>query len=376
MSDTLALTRELIRRRSVTPDDAGCQALIAARLAATGFNCETLDYGEVRNLWARLGDAPPLLLLAGHTDVVPPGPLEDWHSDPFEPTEREGLLFGRGAADMKGGLAAMVVACERFLARRPEMNGSLAFLVTSDEEGPARDGTRRVMRTLTERGVTVDWCLVGEPSAKTRVGDSLRRGRRGSLTGRLTVYGRQGHVAYPELADNPVHRMLPALEELAGTRWDEGHEDFPPTSFQIANVQAGTGADNVIPGAARVQFNLRYAPSTTAAELKARIEAVLERHGLRYRLDWHDSGRPFHTPEGTLLDAAAAAVRDVTGETPELSTGGGTSDGRFIAPTGAHVVELGLVNATIHQADECVAVADLDTLTDIYQRLLERLLLA
>lgn len=375
MSATLALARELIRRRSVTPDDAGCQALIAGRLEAMGFSCETLDYGEVRNLWARLGDSAPLLLLAGHTDVVPAGPLEDWHSDPFEPTERDGLLFGRGAADMKGGLAAMVTACERFLNKHPEPDGSLAFLLTSDEEGPARDGTRRVMRTLTDRGVNVDWCLVGEPSAASSVGDSLRRGRRGSLTGRLTIYGKQGHVAYPETADNPVHRMLPALEELAGMQWDEGHEDFPPTSFQIANVQAGTGADNVIPGAAQVQFNLRYAPSSTAEDLKARVEDVLERHALKYRLDWHDSGRPFHTPDGPLLEAAVSAVRDVTGGTPELSTGGGTSDGRFIAPTGAHVVELGLVNATIHQVDECVAIADLETLSDIYQRLLERLLL-
>lgn len=374
MSDSLDLACELIRRPSVTPNDAGCQQLIAERLARAGFECEALRYGEVDNLWARRGTGTPLLVLAGHTDVVPAGIRSDWLTDPFQPEIRDGRLYGRGAADMKGALAAMVVAVEGFVAERPDHAGSLAFLVTSDEEGLAVDGTRRVMETLTARGVNIDWCVVGEPSSATTVGDTIRRGRRGSLTGRLAVLGKQGHVAYPDKTDNPVHRMLPALEEMTRTRWDEGHPDFPPTSFQIANVYAGAGADNVVPGRAEVQFNFRYAPSASMDSLQAQVAAILERHGLRYELEWRDSGRPFHTPEGPLLDAAVRIVREVTGRAPELSTGGGTSDGRFIAPTGAHVVELGPVNATIHQVNEHVGVEELEILTGIYRRLFARLL--
>lgn len=375
MSDTLDLACDLIRRPSVTPIDAGCQALIAERLQRAGFKCESLCFGEVDNLWARHGTDSPLLVFAGHTDVVPPGIRADWDTNPFEPVIRDGRLYGRGAADMKGSLAAMVVAAERFVAEFPEHRGSLAFLITSDEEGLAIDGTRRVVPELTKRGVKIDWCVVGEPSSSETVGDAIRRGRRGSLTGRLAVIGRQGHVAYPDKADNPVHRMLPALDEAVRTEWDEGHPDFPPTSFQIANVYAGAGADNVIPGRAEAQFNFRYAPSTDMESLQEKFTAILERHGLKYELDWHDSGRPFHTPDGDLLDAVIESVKSVTGREPELSTAGGTSDGRFIAPTGAHVVELGPVNATIHQVNENVAVEELAQLTEVHADLLQRLLL-
>lgn len=374
MTAVLNLARELVRRPSVTPEDAGCQALIAGRLTAAGFGCEHLRFGAVDNLWARRGSDGPLLVLAGHTDVVPPGPREDWRTPPFDPVVEDGWLHGRGAADMKGSLAAMVVAAEAFVRDNPDHAGSIAFLVTSDEEGLALDGTRRVMATLSARGERPDWCVVGEPSSRERLGDTLRRGRRGSLTGRLTVLGKQGHVAYPESADNPIHTLLPALAELASRRWDEGYPDFPATSFQVANINAGTGADNVIPGRAEVQFNLRYSPSLTPEAIQATTTEVLKRHGVRHQLDWHDSGRPFHTAGGVLLDAVTAAVRKHTGLAPELSTGGGTSDGRFIAPAGAQVVELGPVNATIHQANERVAVADLETLVPIHQAIMKALL--
>lgn len=374
MTEVLELARELIRRPSVTPDDAGCQQRIAERLAAAGFECEHLRYGSVDNLWARHGESAPLLVLAGHTDVVPPGPLEDWDRDPFDPVIRDGVLYGRGAADMKGSLAAMILAAESFVRENPHHAGSLAFLITSDEEGMALDGTRRVMETLTERGERIDWCVVGEPSSAGSLGDTLRRGRRGSLTGWLTVFGKQGHVAYPDRADNPVHAVLPALAELASRRWDEGYPDFPPTSFQIANFQSGTGADNVIPGKAEVQFNLRYSPALTPEAIQATIGDVLNRHAVRHSLEWHDSGRPFHTPDGPLLDAVVDSVRETTGKEPALSTGGGTSDGRFIAPTGAHVVEIGPVNATIHQANERVDTEELAVLADTHRRILERLL--
>lgn len=375
MSDVLDLACELIRRPSVTPDDAGCQDLLAERLAAAGFRCESLRYGAVDNLWARRGEAGPLLVFAGHTDVVPPGPLDDWNTNPFRPEIDAGMLQGRGAADMKGSLAAMICAAEAFAREHPDHGGSIGFLLTSDEEGLALDGTRRVMETLAGRGEHIDWCVVGEPSSVDRAGDTIRRGRRGSITGRLTVLGRQGHVAYPENADNPIHAVLPALAELATMEWDAGYPDFPPTSFQVANFTAGTGADNVIPGRAEVQFNLRYSPALTPENIQATVTRVLESHAVRYDLDWHDSGRPFHTPDGTLLEAVVSAVRAHTGSAPALSTGGGTSDGRFIAPTGAHVVELGPVNATIHQANERVHVEELETLGGMYRRVLEQLLL-
>lgn len=375
MNPILDLACELIRRPSVTPDDAGCQALLAERLAASGFHCESMRYGAVDNLWARRGEASPLLVFAGHTDVVPPGPLDDWSRDPFRPDIADGVLHGRGAADMKGSLAAMVVAAEDFVRRHPDHAGSIGFLITSDEEGPALDGTRRVMATLSDRGEAIDWCVVGEPSSLERPGDTVRRGRRGSLTGRLTVLGKQGHVAYPDQAVNPIHAALPALADLVAMQWDAGYPDFPATSFQIANFNAGTGADNVIPGRAEIQFNLRYSPALTPDDIQATVARVLEAHAVRYHLDWHESGRPFHTPDGPFLEAVAAAVEEHTGARPALSTGGGTSDGRFIAPTGTHVAELGPVNATIHQANERVAVSDLELLGPIYRRILERLLL-
>ncbi len=373
MSPTLELAHELIRRPSVTPEDAGCQALLAERLAALGFHIEPLPFGEVSNLWARWGREGPLFVFAGHTDVVPPGPLEDWTSPPFEPTERDGLLYGRGAADMKGSIAAMVTAVERLLARgRPQ--GSIGFLITSDEEGPAVDGTMRVVETLEARGEKIDWCLVGEPTASETVGDVIKNGRRGSLSGELTVHGVQGHVAYPQLADNPVHRAAPALAELCALQWDQGNEFFPPTSFQISNIHAGTGATNVIPGELRVSFNFRYSTETDADSIRQRVEELLDRHGLDYSLEWIHSGAPFLTPAGALVEAARTAVADVAGIEPELSTSGGTSDGRFIAPTGAQVVELGPVNATIHKVDECVGIDELERLSSIYERLMELLL--
>ena len=374
MSDTLQLANDLIGRASVTPEDAGCQELMRGRLAAIGFECQDLPFAEVSNFWARRGNGAPLLVFAGHTDVVPPGPLEEWHSDPFLPQVREGLLYGRGAADMKGSLAAMVTACEAFVAEHPEHTGSIGFLITSDEEGPAVNGTAKVIEWLQQRGQTIDWCLVGEPSSNRRVGDVIKNGRRGSLNGKLTVRGKQGHVAYPHLAANPVHLAAPALAELAAIEWDQGNAHFPPTSFQISNLHAGTGAENVIPGELQVMFNLRYSTALTEQQIRTRIEAILDRHGLDYTVQWRLSGQPFLTAAGELVDAARAAIREVAHIDAELSTSGGTSDGRFIAPTGAQVLELGPINATIHQVNECVAVTALDELAEIYRRILERLL--
>ena len=374
MSETLDLAIELIRRPSVTPDDAGCQALLAKRLSAMGFTVEHLPFNDVSNLWARRGTARPLLVFAGHTDVVPAGPREAWHSDPFSPQQRGDCLYGRGAADMKGSIAAMIGACRRFLEHRPAHRGSIAFLITSDEEGPGVDGTVRVMQTLKDRHEAIDWCVVGEPTSTEQIGDVIKNGRRGSLSGRLIIEGTQGHVAYPQLADNPVHRGLPALAELCARRWDEGNAHFPPTTFQISNLGAGTGAGNVIPGTMEVQFNFRYSTAVTHERLQTWVRETLERHGLRYTLEWTHSGRPFLTEDGRLLETVKAAVREVTGRDCRTSTSGGTSDGRFIAPTGTQVVELGPVNATIHKADECVRTADLEVLSRIYERILDELL--
>ncbi|MGD8851544.1 MAG: succinyl-diaminopimelate desuccinylase [Gammaproteobacteria bacterium] len=373
MSETLQLARELISRRSVTPQDAGCQTLMHSRLEAIDFRCEDLPFGDVKNLWARRGSSAPLLVFAGHTDVVPTGPLAQWHSDPFTPELRDGFLYGRGAADMKGSLAAMITACEAFVADHPRHRGSIGFLITSDEEGAAVNGTVKVVERLQQRRESIDWCLVGEPSSRRRVGDVIKNGRRGSLNGRLSVKGKQGHVAYPHLATNPIHRAAPALAELVDVEWDQGNAHFPPTTFQISNLHAGTGADNVIPGELELLFNLRYSTELTEAQIHTRVQRILDRHGLNYTLEWRLSGEPFLTPAGELVDAVRGAIREVTGREAELSTSGGTSDGRFIAPTGAQVVELGPVNATIHQVNECVAVTALDELADIYRRTLEKL---
>ena len=374
MSETLDLAIDLIRRPSVTPEDAGCQDLIAEYLAGLGFIIEPMPFGEVQNLWARRGGEGPLFCFAGHTDVVPPGPAEAWESPPFEPQIRDGLLFGRGAADMKGSLAAMLTACRRFLEKHPDHRGSIAWLVTSDEEGPAVDGTVKVVETLQARGEKIDWCLVGEPSSARRLGDTVKNGRRGSHNARLLVKGVQGHVAYPHLARNPVHQALPALAELAATQWDQGNEFFPPTSFQISNIHAGTGATNVIPGELEVLFNFRYSTETTHEELERRVACVLHDHEVAHEIEWTLSGKPFLTPAGALVDAARTAIREVSGLETELSTSGGTSDGRFIAPTGAQVIELGPLNATIHKVNECVGVEELDELSAIYERILDELL--
>jgi succinyl-diaminopimelate desuccinylase len=374
MSATLELTEQLIARASVTPTDGGCQELMAQRLARAGFAVERLRYGHVDNFWARRGSGGPVLCFAGHTDVVPTGPLEEWHSDPFKPTIRDGMLYGRGAADMKSGLAAMITATEEFVGAHPQHRGALAFLITSDEEGPSVDGTRRVVETLRERGERIDWCIVGEPSSESRVGDTLKIGRRGSLSGRLTVHGVQGHIAYPQLAENPVHAFAPALAELASREWDQGNEHFQPTSFQVSNLTAGTGAPNVIPGELKARFNLRYSPVQTLDQLKATVEQILTRHGVRFTLEWYLSGEPFYTAPGALSNAASVAVRTITGTQPRFSTGGGTSDGRFIAPLGAQVVEIGVVNASIHKINESVRIEDIDSLHAIYVSLLRNLL--
>jgi succinyl-diaminopimelate desuccinylase len=374
-SSTLELARKLIARPSVTPHDAGCQDIIVEHLEPLGFIAERLRFGEVDNLWLRRGRGRPLLVFAGHTDVVPPGPPELWDSPPFDPELRDGYLYGRGAADMKGSLAAMISACEAFAAAHPEHPGSFALLLTSDEEGPAKDGTARVVETLQGRGEKIDWCLVGEPSSHTRLGDVIKNGRRGSLSGRLRIYGQQGHVAYPHLADNPIHRTAPLIAELATLEWDQGNEYFPPTSFQISNIDAGNNAGNVIPGALTLQFNLRYSTELTPELLRQRIETLLRDHGLRFELNWTHSGEPFLTASGALVSACREAIREITGLEAELSTAGGTSDGRFIAPIGAQVVELGPVNASIHKINEHVLAADLETLSQIYIRVLERLLL-
>lgn len=368
------LLEALIRRRSVTPDDAGCQALLRTRLEPLGFRCDALPFGPVENLWARRGDAGPLLCFAGHTDVVPPGDDAAWASPPFEPVRRDGLLYGRGAADMKGGLAAMVVAVEQFLARHPRHDGSIALLITSDEEGRARDGTRKVIETLSARGQKIDMCVLGEPSSEKIIGDTIRIGRRGSLSGRLTVKGLQGHVAYPALADNPITRFAPVLAELCGTEWDLGNSHFPPTSFQIVELSSSGGAPNVTPGELHARFNFRYCTIWDHGRLQSAVDAILQRHGIDYELHWHLSGEPFLTPPGKLTTAVAQAVAEVTGREPELSTAGGTSDGRFISPAGADVVELGPVNASIHQVNEHVRLADIPALCTMYRRILELLL--
>ncbi|MGA1639864.1 MAG: succinyl-diaminopimelate desuccinylase [Steroidobacteraceae bacterium] len=373
-SGTLDLTRQLMTRPSVTPADAGCQQILAERLEAAGFTVQRLRYGEVDNLWAERGPAAgPLLCFAGHTDVVPSGPAARWAPPPVGPPAREGYLYGRGAADMKGALAAMVTATERFVTAHPEHAARLAFLLTSDEEGPALDGTRRVVEWLESQGKRIDWCVVGEPSSNERVGDTLRVGRRGSLSAWLTVHGVQGHVAYPELAENPIHTLAPALAELVARRWDEGNASFAPTSFQVSNLNAGTGAPNVIPGELKLRFNIRWSTEQTLEGLQAAVCSILDRHRLRYTIEWKVAGLPFLTRAGQLIDAASAAIRELTGIEPELSTGGGTSDGRFIAPTGAEVVELGVVNRSIHKVDEEVRIADLETLSRIYERLMESL---
>jgi succinyl-diaminopimelate desuccinylase len=372
--EAVELARELIRRPSVTPDDAGCQPLLIARLAALGFEIETLPFGRVSNFWARLGSTAPLVVFAGHTDVVPPGPEDTWDTPPFEPQIRDGCLWGRGACDMKSSLAAMIVATERFLAGSPPLQGSIGFLITSDEEGDAIDGTARVVSHLGERGVRIDHCIVGEPSSTARTGDVVRNGRRGSLSGRIRVHGTQGHVAYPEQVDNPIHRFAPALVELSMRSWDHGNEYFPPTSFQVSNIQAGTGATNIVPGVLEAHFNFRFNSEHTPDGLKRAVHDCFDAHRLRYDIAWHLSGMPFLTPRGVLTQAVSEAVADVMGFRPALSTSGGTSDGRFIAPTGAGVVEIGPVNATIHKVNEHIAVSEIDDLTRILHALLTRLL--
>jgi succinyl-diaminopimelate desuccinylase len=371
---TLALTCELIRRRSVTPVDAGCQALLREHLEPLGFRCQDLAFGDTQNLWAEWGHDGPLLVFAGHTDVVPPGPESAWTSPPFEPELRSGQLYGRGAADMKGSLAAMITACEAFLASPAPVSGRIGFLITSDEEGPATDGTVRVMQWLKERDIAIDYCLVGEPSSAERLGDTIKHGRRGSLNGTLRLRGRQGHVAYPQHADNPIHRALPALQELVAREWDQGNAHFPPTSFQLTNVHAGSGATNVIPGELELWLNFRFNTEQRASGLQEAVASCLQAHGLDFEISWSLSGEPFLTATGELVEAARDAVREITGEAAALSTAGGTSDGRFIAPSGAQVVELGPVNASIHRIDEHVLAEDLPRLSAIYRQLLEHLL--
>jgi succinyl-diaminopimelate desuccinylase len=371
---TLELARALIARPSVTPDDGGCQALIAARLERVGFRCETLTAGGVTNLWARRGSSRPLVCLAGHTDVVPTGPRDGWQSDPFVPTERDGWLYGRGSADMKSSVAAFVTATEEFVAAHANAGGSIALLITSDEEGPSIDGTARVVERLAAAGETIDYCIVGEPTSVEHLGDMIKNGRRGTLSGTLTVKGIQGHVAYPQLARNPIHQAAPAFAELAATRWDDGDAYFPPTTWQCSNLHAGTGATNVIPGSLEALFNFRFAPASTRESLAARFEAVLRKHELDYTLAWTGFGKPYLTPRGALVDVAGDVIREVTGIVPEVSCTGGTSDGRFIADICREVVELGPVGASIHQLNERIRVADLAPLSRIYRRILERLL--
>lgn len=376
MSDSLALAQALIRRRSVSPDDAGCMDLIAGRLEPLSFNIEWLDRADTRNIWLRRGERAPLFVFLGHTDVVPSGPENDWASPPYQPRIRDGLLYGRGAADMKSGIAAFVTACERFLQQHPDHDGSIALLLTSDEEGPATNGTVTVVETLEAQHEKIDWCLVGEPSSRHRLGDTIRIGRRGSLCARMIITGVQGHVAYPHLADNPIHRFAPALHALTQEKWDEGNEHFPPTSLQISNINAGTGAENIIPGSIDVQFNLRFSSEIDDISIKERIHRLLDRHELEYEIEWRLSGNPFLTSKTQLLDAAQSALMEITGQPAQLDTGGGTSDGRFVAPTGAQVIELGPINESIHKVNECVSVADIDTLSSLYERVLFNLLVA
>lgn len=371
---TLALTRELIARQSVTPDDAGCQDAMVSRLKQAGFSVDAMRFGEVDNFWATHGTSGPLLVFAGHTDVVPPGEEASWDSDPFEATVIGDELFGRGAADMKASLAAMVVACEQFIEQHPDHAGRIGFLITSDEEGPAKNGTVKVMESLSSQGEQIDWCIVGEPSSTTVLGDLVKNGRRGSLNARLIVNGTQGHIAYPHLADNPIHHAMPALDALAKEAWDKGNDFFDPTSLQISTIRAGQGVTNVIPGSLEVLFNLRFSTELTAEAIKSRCEDILKTHGLSYDIEWSLSGEPFLTEPGALLDAVMQSIEAVAGCRPQVSTGGGTSDGRFIAPSGAQVVEVGHVNATIHQCNERVKLADIPKLTEIYKGILERLL--
>ncbi len=374
MSDTLELTKELIRCRSVTPNDAGCMELIAARLEPLGFKAEWFNFGETKNIWLRRGEDAPLFVFLGHTDVVPSGPEEEWHSPPFEPSIRDSLLYGRGSADMKSGVAAMVTALEAFIPGHADHRGSIAVLLTSDEEGDAKDGIVKVIGALQARGESIDWCLVGEPSSFERLGDVIRVGRRGSLCGVLRVLGMQGHVAYPSKADNPIHRFAPALVELTAEIWDEGNEFFPPTSFQVSNINGGTGADNVIPGRLDVLFNFRFSTAITEAEIKSRVHALLDRHGLNYELNWRLSGPPFLTTQTELIEAVQQALEQVVGFRAKPDTGGGTSDGRFIAPTGAQVVEVGVLNGSIHKINEHTPVGDLETLSQVYRQVLVNLL--
>lgn len=374
LSDTLQLACDLISRRSVTPDDDGCQSMMAERLETLGFNVESMPFEEVKNFWARRNSEGPVLCFAGHTDVVPTGPAEHWQTPPFEPTIKEGYLHGRGAADMKGSIAAFMTALDRFVGKHPDHKGSIALLITSDEEGPFINGTTRVIDTLEARNEKITWCIVGEPSSTSDVGDIIKNGRRGSLGATLIVKGVQGHVAYPHLVTNPIHKLAPALAELASTEWDTGNEFFPPTSFQVSNINAGTGATNVVPGQVDVEFNFRFSTEVTDSELKERVADILNRHGLEWDITWRLSGQPFITPRGDLVNATERAIKSVTGRATELSTSGGTSDGRFIAPTGAQVVELGPVNATIHKIDENVSVEDLDTLSAIYEQVMINLL--
>ena len=375
MSSTLDFARDLIRQPSVTPDDAGCQDLIAEALQPAGFKAEFLTFGEVRNVWLRRGQVDPLMVFAGHTDVVPTGPIEQWHYPPFDAVVQDEVLHGRGAADMKGSLAAMVTACQQFVIDHPNHRGSIALLITSDEEGPANNGTVKVVEMLCDREEIIDWCVVGEPTSREQTGDVIKNGRRGSLGGKLTIQGVQGHVAYPHLADNPIHRAAEIVTRLTAQTWDEGNEFFPPTTFQVSNLNSGTGASNVIPAQAELDFNLRYSPESSIESIKERVNTLCQQVWTDYEIDWSRPNLPFQTQPGELVDAASAAIYAVTGLTTDLSTEGGTSDGRFIAPTGAQVIELGPVNRTIHQINEQVAVADLETLAIIYQKILENLLL-
>ncbi len=373
-SATIELACDLISRKSVTPEDAGCQQVLIERLQKLGFEIEEMPFEDVKNFWARRGTQAPLLCFAGHTDVVPSGPVENWSTEPFTPTFHDGFLQGRGAADMKGGIAAWITALERFLDHHPDHKGSISLLITSDEEGPFVNGTTRVIDTLEARNEKIDWCVIGEASSTAKLGDAIKNGRRGSLSARLSVKGVQGHVAYPHLVKNPIHLSAQAVAELSAEVWDHGNDFFPPTSFQISNYHAGTGANNIVPGEAVLDFNFRFSTESTAEQLKARVHAILDKYELDYQLDWAFSGNPFLTSEGELIDASLAAVKSVTGLTAELSTSGGTSDGRFIAPTGAQVIELGPINATIHKVNECVKVEDLDTLSNVYENILARML--
>lgn len=373
MSDIIDLAKQLICRPSITPDDAGCQDILIERLSKLNFSIEHFPFGDVKNIWARYGTTEPLLVFIGHTDVVPTGPLDQWTYPPFDPQIHDGLLHGRGSADMKSSIAAMIIACEKFIAQSPQFNGSIAFLITSDEEGASIDGTAKVVEILKQRQEKVAYCLVGEPSSDQKLGDIIKIGRRGSLSGKLVIYGKQGHIAYPQLAENPIHRAMFALNELIMTQWDLGNEFFQPTSLQISNIHAGTGAGNVIPGEIYIDFNLRYSPLITAEIIQQKTKEILENYSLRYKLEWHHSGKPFITEKGELVKACIQAIETHTGTTPQLSTIGGTSDGRFMAELGCQIVELGPRNNTIHQIDECVSVADLKQLVTIYHELLRLL---